>query len=224
MSKRRVVLTGAAGYIGQRMFRELSERWELVPIDARGTTRDGKAIPGIVVADLTQPNRDAYRRHFRGADAVIHCAYVSAPGLSADTWRSPTTSIGRPSRRASAGWSPPAPTTPGTTTSGSSGRAGWRWSRRRCRRGPTTGTAGPRPPTSSWGSSSPPARSTDASWRSSSGGSARPGMTIWTGSNPGTSRPCTVPWGRTSPGAIRCRRRSGWSRPTPSPTSTACPS
>ena len=42
---------------------------------------------GIVVADLTQPNRDAYRRHFRGADAVIHCAYVSAPGLSADTWQ-----------------------------------------------------------------------------------------------------------------------------------------
>ena len=87
MSKRRVVLTGADGYIAQRMFRELSERWELVPIDARGTTRDGKAIPGIVVADLTQPNRDAYRRHFRGADAVIHCAYVSAPGLSADTWQ-----------------------------------------------------------------------------------------------------------------------------------------
>lgn len=87
MSKRRVVLTGAAGYIAQRMFRELSERWDLVPIDARGTTRDGKAIPGIVVADLTQPDRNAYRRHFRGADAVIHCAYVSAPGLSTDAWQ-----------------------------------------------------------------------------------------------------------------------------------------
>jgi NAD dependent epimerase/dehydratase family len=87
MSRRRVVLTGAAGYIAQRMFPELSERWDLVPIDARGTTRDGKAIPGIVVADLTQPDRNAYRRHFRGADAVIHCAYVSAPGLSADTWQ-----------------------------------------------------------------------------------------------------------------------------------------
>jgi uncharacterized protein YbjT (DUF2867 family) len=45
MSKRRVVLTGAAGYIAQRMFTELSQRWELVPIDVRTTTRDGKTIP-----------------------------------------------------------------------------------------------------------------------------------------------------------------------------------
>ena len=74
-------------YIAQRMFPELSERWELVPIDARPTTRDGKAVPGIVVADLTRPDRNEYRRHFRGADAVIHCAYVSAPGLDATTWQ-----------------------------------------------------------------------------------------------------------------------------------------
>jgi UDP-glucose 4-epimerase len=87
MAKKRVVLTGAAGYVAQRMFTELSQRWELVPIDVRQTTRDGRAIPGLVVADLTQPNRDAYRRHFRGADAVIHCGYVSAPGLDATTWQ-----------------------------------------------------------------------------------------------------------------------------------------
>ncbi len=87
MSKRRVILTGAAGYIAQRMFTELSERWELVPIDTRTATRDGKPIPGIVVADLTRPDRNEYRRHFRGASAVIHCAYVSAPGLDANTWQ-----------------------------------------------------------------------------------------------------------------------------------------
>ncbi len=87
MSKRRVVLTGAGGYIAQRMFRELSDRWELVPIDARPTTRDGRTVPGMVVVDLAGPDRNAYRRHFRGADAVIHCAYVSAPGLDAATWQ-----------------------------------------------------------------------------------------------------------------------------------------
>ncbi|HYB44282.1 MAG TPA: NAD(P)-dependent oxidoreductase [Candidatus Methylomirabilis sp.] len=87
MAKRRVVLTGASGYIAQRMFGELRERWDLVPIDVRATTRDGKSIPGIVVADLTKPDRDAYRQHFRGADAVIHCAFVSAPGLDANTWQ-----------------------------------------------------------------------------------------------------------------------------------------
>ena len=87
MSKRRVILTGAGGYIAQRMFPELRERWDLVPIDIRTTTRDGKTIPGIVSADLTRPDRSGYRHHFRGADAVIHCAYVSAPGLDSSDWQ-----------------------------------------------------------------------------------------------------------------------------------------
>jgi len=87
MAKRRVVLTGAAGYVGQRMFEELSERWDLVPIDVQATTRSGEKVPGIVIADLTNPDRDAYRQHFRGAEAVIHLGYVRAPGLDATTWQ-----------------------------------------------------------------------------------------------------------------------------------------
>ena len=85
--KRRVVLTGASGYIAQRMFAELDARWDLVPIDVRSTTRAGKAVPGLVVADLTRPDRDVYRQHFRGADTVIHCGYVSGQGLDATTWQ-----------------------------------------------------------------------------------------------------------------------------------------
>jgi hypothetical protein len=87
MAKRKVVLTGASGYVAQRMFTELNERWDLVPIDVRATTSGGKPVPGLVVADLTDRNRDAYRHLFRGADAVIHCGYVRAPGLDATTWQ-----------------------------------------------------------------------------------------------------------------------------------------
>ena len=87
MAKRRVVLTGASGYVAQRMFKELNERWDIVPIDVRATTRDGKPVPGINVADLTNPDRNAYRQHFKGADAVIHCGFVSAPNLDATTWQ-----------------------------------------------------------------------------------------------------------------------------------------
>lgn len=87
MARRRVVLTGAAGYVAQRMFRELTARWDVVPIDVTPTTREGAPVPGIVIADLTQPDRDLYREHFRGADAVIHCGYVRAPGLDATTWQ-----------------------------------------------------------------------------------------------------------------------------------------
>jgi hypothetical protein len=87
MAKRRVVVTGAAGYVAQRMFSELHERWDLVPIDVRAATRDGRKVPGLVVADLTRPDRNEYRQHFRGADAVIHCGFVSAPALDATTWQ-----------------------------------------------------------------------------------------------------------------------------------------
>jgi hypothetical protein len=86
-ARRRVVLTGAAGYVGQRMFAELSERWDLVPIDVRPTTASGQPVPGLVIADLTDPDRDAYRQHFRGAEAVIHLGYVRAPGMDATTWQ-----------------------------------------------------------------------------------------------------------------------------------------
>jgi hypothetical protein len=69
------------------MFTELSERWDVVPIDVSPTTRDGRAVPGLVVTDLTVRDRDRYRQHFRGADAVIHLGYVRAPGLDATTWQ-----------------------------------------------------------------------------------------------------------------------------------------
>ena len=87
MARRRVVITGAAGYVAQRMFRALDERWDVVPIDVRDTDRQGKLVPRMVVADLTNPDRNAYRAHFKGADAVIHCGFVRAPGMTADTWQ-----------------------------------------------------------------------------------------------------------------------------------------
>ncbi len=87
MAKRRVVITGASGYVAQRMFPELRERWDLVPLDVRASTRDGRKVDGLIVTDLTRPDRNDYRQHFRGADAVIHCGFVSAPNLDATTWQ-----------------------------------------------------------------------------------------------------------------------------------------
>jgi len=87
LAKKRVVVTGAAGYVAQRMLPQLRERWDLVLLDVRPTTRDGKTVPGLMVVDLTKPDRNEYRAHFRGADAVIHCGFVSAPKLAATTWQ-----------------------------------------------------------------------------------------------------------------------------------------
>ncbi len=87
MSKRRVVLTGACGYIAQRMLQPLAERWDLVLLDVRPATASGVEVPGVHLCDLTGLNRDAYREHFRGADAVIHCGFAAPPGQDATTWQ-----------------------------------------------------------------------------------------------------------------------------------------
>jgi nucleoside-diphosphate-sugar epimerase len=86
MTKKRVVVTGASGYIIQRIWTELAERYEIVALDNRESNANGEKVPGIRVCDLTQPDRDLYREHFRGADAIIHSAFVSAKGLDATTW------------------------------------------------------------------------------------------------------------------------------------------
>ena len=167
MAKRRVVLTGASGYVAQRMFTELAERWDLVPIDVRATTRDGKAgarhhrrgshqpRPQRVPAALQGRRRRHPLRLRQRAEARRHDLAGQqrrrSSGPSTRTSRSPTTCTGRRSRRVCAASWCAAPTTPPTTTSGSSGRARWRWSRPTCRRGRTTGTAGPRRPTSCLG-------------------------------------------------------------------------
>lgn len=78
MPRRKVVVTGAAGYVAGRMLPALRERYDLTLLDVSTRNRDGVEVPGIAVVDLTDPNRDLYRHHFRGADAVIHCAFVRA--------------------------------------------------------------------------------------------------------------------------------------------------
>jgi hypothetical protein len=56
----------------------LRERYHLSLLDVRTTDRDGRGVEGIQIVDLLDRDRDAYRHHFRGADAVVHCGFVRA--------------------------------------------------------------------------------------------------------------------------------------------------
>jgi len=76
MIRRKVVLTGAAGYVAGRMLSALRKRYELVLLDVKKTNRGGGEVAGVVEVDLLDRNREFYREHFQGADAVVHCGFV----------------------------------------------------------------------------------------------------------------------------------------------------
>jgi nucleoside-diphosphate-sugar epimerase len=86
MAKRKVVVTGAAGYVAGRMLPALRERYDLTSLDVRTTNREGQAVEGVIIADLLDRDRDAYREHFRGADAVVHCGFVRAAAPEDSYW------------------------------------------------------------------------------------------------------------------------------------------
>ena len=76
--KRRVLITGASGYVAGLLLPALRERYDLTLLDVRTTDRKGNEVDGIHLVDLTDRNRDRYRHHFRNIDAVIHCGFTRA--------------------------------------------------------------------------------------------------------------------------------------------------
>ena len=77
MAVRKVLITGAAGYIASYVMPGLRGRYDLTLLDVRDVDREGRRVEGVVTADLTDPDRSGYRRHFEGMDAVIHLGHKS---------------------------------------------------------------------------------------------------------------------------------------------------
>lgn len=81
-AKRKVVVTGASGYIASLLLPAFRERYDLTLLDVRTEDRDGNTVAGVQIADLTDRNRDSYRHHFRGVDAVVHLGFTQADDKS----------------------------------------------------------------------------------------------------------------------------------------------
>lgn len=73
---RRVLITGAAGYIAEQVLPTLRTRYECVLTDTRTHDRHGHPVPGVQVADLTTDDLDALRPLFREVSCVVHLAYI----------------------------------------------------------------------------------------------------------------------------------------------------
>ena len=86
MPKRKVVLTGASGTIAGVLLPALRERYDLTLLDARSTDKHGNEVEGVQVVDLLNKDREGYRHHFAGADAVLHCAYYRVQDQGDDAY------------------------------------------------------------------------------------------------------------------------------------------
>ncbi len=73
MTKKKVVLTGAAGYVASRMLPALRQRYNLTLLDVKTTNRSGEEVEGVHIVDLM--NVASFRPFFKGADAVIHSGF-----------------------------------------------------------------------------------------------------------------------------------------------------
>ena len=75
MALRKVLVTGASGYIASQLLPAFRRNYDLTLLDVRETDREGRRVDGIVLADVLGEDLDAYRAHFRGVDAVVHLAF-----------------------------------------------------------------------------------------------------------------------------------------------------
>jgi hypothetical protein len=80
MTKLRVLLTGATGYIAAQLIPAFRERYDLRLTDVRSTNRDGQPVEGVVVADLLEGNTATVEQLVAGVDAIVHCAYYRPSG------------------------------------------------------------------------------------------------------------------------------------------------
>ncbi len=77
-TKRRVLVTGATGYIASLMLPALRERYDLTLVDVRTEGRSG-AVPGVRTANLLTDDLETLHPFFAGQDAVIHLAFNRPP-------------------------------------------------------------------------------------------------------------------------------------------------
>jgi len=81
MTRRRVLITGATGYVASRLLPGLRE-YDLTLTDVRATGHDGTPQEGVRVADLLTADDATLRPLFAGQDSVVHLAFNrdSQPG------------------------------------------------------------------------------------------------------------------------------------------------
>jgi len=85
MANRKVLVTGATGYIASRLLPGLQGRYDLTLVDVRATRGDGTPAEGVQVANLLEDDAETLRPLFRGQDAIVHLAFNRSPDAAMST-------------------------------------------------------------------------------------------------------------------------------------------
>lgn len=80
MPDKKVLITGATGYIANQLLPSFGEMYDLTLIDVKETDRQGERVENVGVADLIDADRSKYAQHFEGMDAVVHLGYKRRSG------------------------------------------------------------------------------------------------------------------------------------------------
>jgi NAD dependent epimerase/dehydratase family len=83
--RRRVLLTGATGYIAGQLLPAFRERYDLRLIDVKGTDAAGNNVEGVEAFDLLSDDDATLEPLFSDVDVVVHCGHFKREGDDPET-------------------------------------------------------------------------------------------------------------------------------------------
>jgi NAD+ dependent glucose-6-phosphate dehydrogenase len=75
MSRPRVLLTGATGYIAGQLLPAFRERYDLRLVDVRDADASGERVEGVEVVDVLSAEEAVLEPLFSDAEVVVHCGH-----------------------------------------------------------------------------------------------------------------------------------------------------
>ena len=86
MPNRKVLLTGASGYIASQILPAFQDQYDMALVDVNDSDRQGLKVPGVETTDLGDPDLSKYSQHFKDVDTVVHLGYKRRQGSPLDDY------------------------------------------------------------------------------------------------------------------------------------------
>lgn len=80
MQKRKILITGASGYIASQLLPAFRGKYQLTLLDVKETDPKGNPAPGLKITNLANSDFEKYLEYFQGIDTVVHLGYFDSAG------------------------------------------------------------------------------------------------------------------------------------------------